>query len=217
MLLKIDNYSLYLVLTEQYGKGRSPVEVAKLAIKGGIDILQMREKDKSEEDLERLGKELLPLCRKSGVIFIVNDDPYLAHRLGADGVHLGQDDMERFPIDAVREIIGMDQLIGVSTQSIDQFEKANQSDVDYIAYGPIFHTLAKDDFIGTKDIKTVMNMARKPVVLIGGITLENMDEILNEGGENIAVIRDIMEADDIVKRTRLLKEKLNKYKKAGKV
>ena len=212
MLLKIDNYSLYLVLNEKYGKGRSAVEVATLAIKGGIDILQMREKEKSLDEMEELGKALLPLCRKHGVIFLVNDDPHLAHRLGADGVHLGQDDMERFPIEAVREIIGTDQIIGVSTHSIDQFDKANQADVDYIAFGPIFHTKTKDYFIGTKDIKTVITRARKPVILVGGITLENMDEVLREGGKNIAVIREIMEADDITAKTRQLKEKLIKCK-----
>jgi thiamine-phosphate pyrophosphorylase len=212
MTPKIDNYSLYLVLNEKYGKGRSALEVAKLAIKGGVDIIQMREKEKSETELEKLGSELLVLCKKHNVVFIVNDDPHLAHRVGADGVHLGQDDMERFPINAVRQIIGNDEIVGVSTHSIEQFEKANESDVDYIAYGPIFHTKTKDYFLGTKDIKEIMAIARKPVVLIGGITLENVDEVTRDGARNIAVIRDIMEADDIVARTKSLKEKLKRCK-----
>lgn len=211
-MLNIDNYSLYLVLSGQFGKGRSADEIAREAIKGGIDILQMREKDKSLDEMELLGKELRPLCKKDGVIFIVNDDPHLAHRIGADGVHLGQDDMERFPIDAVREIIGMDRLIGVSTHSLDQFEKANEADIDYIAYGPIFHTLTKDYYLGTKDIKKVMDLARKPVIFIGGLTLENMDDVLDEGAKNIAVIREIMEAKDIAGKTRAMKERLLKRK-----
>jgi thiamine-phosphate pyrophosphorylase len=212
MITTISDYSLYLVLNEKYGKGRSAVDVAKLAIKGGIDILQMREKEKTMDELEKLGSEILPMCKKHGVLFIVNDDPHLAHRIGADGVHLGQDDMERFPITAVREIIGNDQIIGVSTHSIDQFQKANQSDVDYIAYGPVFHTKTKNYFIGTGDISKVMSIARKPVIFIGGITLENMGEVLDKGGRNIAVIRDIMEADDITAKTRALKESLSKFK-----
>jgi thiamine-phosphate pyrophosphorylase len=188
------------------------VDIAKQAIAGGIDILQMREKDKTTDELEKLGGELLPLCKKHGVIFIVNDDPLLAHRIGADGVHLGQDDMERFPITAVRQIIGNDQLIGVSTHSVAQFEKANQSDVDYIAYGPVFHTKTKDYFIGTEDIAKVMSIARKPVIFIGGITLDSMGDILDRGGKNIAIIRDIMEADDVTSRTKSLKDKLNLIK-----
>lgn len=212
MINTISDYSLYLVLNEKYGKGRSALDVAKLAIKGGIDILQMREKDKTMDELEKLGREILPICRKHGVMFIVNDDPHLAHRIGADGVHLGQDDMERFPITAVREIIGADQIIGVSTHSIEQFQKANQSDVDYIAYGPVFSTKTKDYFIGTNDISKVMSMARKPVIFIGGLTLDNMDQVLDKGGRNIAVIREIMEADDITAKTIALKEGLVKYK-----
>lgn len=212
MITTIADYSLYLVLNEKYGKGRSAVDVARLAIKGGIDILQMREKEKTMDELEKLGREILPLCRKHGVLFIVNDDPHLAHRIDADGVHLGQDDMERFPITAVREIIGTDQIIGVSTHSIEQFQKANQSDVDYIAYGPIFSTKTKNYFIGTDDIAKVMSIARKPVIFIGGITLDNMGEVLDKGARNIAVIRDIMEADDITARTKMLKASLLKYR-----
>jgi thiamine-phosphate pyrophosphorylase len=212
MINTITDYSLYLVLNEKYGKGRSAIDVAKLAIKGGIDILQMREKNKAMDELEKLGREILPLCKKHGVLFIVNDDPHLAHRIGADGVHLGQDDMERFPIAAVREIIGADQIIGVSTHSIEQFQKANQSDVDYIAYGPVFSTKTKDYFIGTNDISKVMSMARKPVIFIGGLTLDNMNEVLDKGGKNIAVIREIMEADDITAKAIALKDRLIKYK-----
>ncbi|MFO7570495.1 MAG: thiamine phosphate synthase [Smithellaceae bacterium] len=85
--------SLYLVLSESYGKGRHPLDIARRAIDGGVDILQMREKDKTTDELLALGASLRRLCRQSGVVFIVNDDPELACRLDADGVHLGQEDL----------------------------------------------------------------------------------------------------------------------------
>lgn len=215
MVPEIGNYNLYLVLSKEYAKEKDPIDIAKLAIKGGIDILQMREKEGSMEELEKLGGEFLKLCRQHKVIFIVNDDPHLARRIGADGVHLGQDDIEHFPIDAAREVVGTDGIIGLSTHSVEQFEKANSADVDYIAFGPIFQTLTKNYFLGTNDIRKVMDMARKPVVFIGGINMSNIDKVMDEGARNIAVIRDIVQAEDVTARTKALKEKIKEREKVA--
>jgi len=209
---KIKDRSLYLVISEEYGMGRTAVQIAGAAISGGVDILQMREKDKSRQELSDLGLKLSALCRKNGTIFIVNDDPALAREVRADGVHLGQEDIKKFPLKELRKTIGNDKIIGISTHSFEQFEEANSADVDYIAFGPIFRTKTKDYFVGTGDIKTIIEAAKKPVFFIGGIDLSNIDDVLKEGARNIALIRGILEADDITAKTRQFKERLERLK-----
>lgn len=209
MLNQIKNYSLYLVLSQDCTLGKNAINVAKEAILGGIDILQMREKNKSKEELINLGRELRGLCKNNNVTFIVNDDPFIAKEVDADGLHLGQEDILKYPIELSRDIIGKDKVIGLSTHSFKQFKIANEEEVDYIAFGPIFYTPTKDYFIGTKDIKEVLAIAKKPVVFIGGINLSNLDEILNEGARTIALIRGIIQIEDIVSISKIFKQKMN--------
>jgi len=194
---KIKNNSLYLIITEEYGRGRSAAEIAKKAIAGGVDMIQMREKNRPREELIKIGKSIAALCGDKNVTFIVNDNPLLAKELGADGVHLGQEDMKLYPINKVRKLIGKNKIVGLSTHSLDQLAKANEDDCDYIAFGPIFPTKTKDYSIGTKDVRRVLEIAGKPVFFIGGINLSNIDTLLGKGAKNIAVIRAMLEADDI--------------------
>ena len=207
--------SLYLVLSEEYGGAVPLLRIAEQAIAGGVDILQMREKHKSHEELINLGKLFASLCKNNEVTFIVNDDPLLAKAVEADGVHLGQEDIEQYPINTVRQLIGQDKIIGLSTHSLEQFYSANQMDVDYLAFGPVFPTKTKNYHIGTGDISTVLQTALKPVVFIGGINTHNLDVLLAEGVSNIALIRDIMQAEDIVARTKWYKSRLMMGKKIG--
>lgn len=209
------NYSLYVVISEEYGLGRGAFEIAKLAIEGGVDILQMREKKKKKDELIELGKKISRLCQEKGTMFIVNDDPFIAKTVGANGLHLGQGDLEKYPLDKVRSILGKDKIIGVSTHSLEQFNAANAQDFDYISFGPLFFTKTKDYFIGTKDMAKIAGTARKPVVFIGGINLDNISEVLQKGGRVIGLIRAILESEDIPLRTKQFKEKLEEYKKGG--
>lgn len=212
-MAKIGDYSLYLVISEKYGLGRTALEIAKQAISGGVDIIQIREKDKPRSELAALAEELSKLCRKKNISFIVNDDPVIAKESGADGVHLGQEDLRVYGIKETRDIIGNDKIIGISTHSLLELEKANEEkNVDYIAYGPIFPTKTKNYFLGTKDIKEALRIAKKPVVFIGGINLSNLDEILAQGAKNIALIRDIVQAEDITMRAKSFKDRLIKEK-----
>ncbi|OPY88416.1 MAG: Thiamine-phosphate synthase [Syntrophaceae bacterium PtaU1.Bin231] len=204
----IKNGSLYLVLSEEYGDGKKALDVAGPAVAGGIDILQMREKYRSREELLRLGADLAALCRRNGVIFIVNDDPVLAGDVGADGVHLGQEDLIRFSVPAARALLGPGKIVGISTHSLRQVEEARALDPDYIAYGPIFPTETKDYCIGVGDVRKVLRIASRPVVFIGGINRSNLDVLLAEGARNIALIRDIMRAEDIAARAAWYKERL---------
>lgn len=176
---------------------------------GGVDIIQMREKDRSQEELIKLGKRLSSLCKSKGVTFIVNDDPYIAKEVGADGVHLGQEDIRRVSVREARRILGPGKIIGVSTESERQVEDANKEDVDYIGYGPVFRTAVKDKCVGTKDVGRILKISKKPVVFIGGITLSNIDELLNRGARNISLIRAITEADDIAGAAGNFRKKLD--------
>ena len=206
----IKDRSLYLVVSEEYGCGKTSVEIAKLAIAGGVDILQMREKNKTREELIALASKLSVLCKENDMPFIVNDDPEIARECGATGVHLGQEDVLKYSIARTRSILGEDKIIGVSTHSIPELLKANEQDVDYIAYGPIFHTKTKDYFIGTGDIKEAVRASKKPLVFIGGINLLNVDEVLRLGTGSIAVIRSIVESEDIAESVRAFKARIER-------
>jgi len=203
----IKNNSLYLVLSQEYSE-RNVLEIAEKAILGGVNIVQMREKDSSREEMINLGGALSLICIRSEVTFIINDDPSLVREVNADGVHLGQEDLEKWPVDETRKMLEKDKVIGVSAHSPEQFKQANNMDIDYIAFGPIFDTETKDYSIGTEDISRVLETAVKPVIFIGGIDLHNIDEILDKGGRNIAVIRAIMQADDVEKIARKLKDRI---------
>jgi thiamine-phosphate pyrophosphorylase len=205
---KLKEHNLYLVLSEECGKGRHAAEIAALAISGGVDILQMREKSLPHSELKKLGLELRKICSGSRVKFIVNDDPVLAGELNADGVHLGQDDLKKYSLENTRKLLGADKIVGISTHSFKQFKEANESDIDYIAFGPVFPTKTKDYFIGTEDVEEVLRDAKKPIVFIGGINLDNMDILLGKGAKNIALIRAILEAPDIEKAAADFKKKL---------
>lgn len=202
------NNSLYLVITEERCRGRSAMETAESAIEGGVDIIQMREKNRSKGELIDMGKDLARICKANGVTFIVNDDPFLAAEVGADGVHLGQEDTLKYPVDRTRKVLGPDKIIGISTHSMAQFAAADDGGVDYIAFGPIFETKTKGYFLGARDVGEVVRTAKRPVFFIGGIDLANIGDILKRGAKNIALIRGITEAEDIAVRTREFKRLL---------
>jgi len=202
----ISSGSLYLVISEGCDTTRPALEIAESGILGGVDIIQMREKNKSEAELIKLGKKLCRLCKNTGVKFIVNDDPDLAKKVGACGVHMGQEDIRQCPVSRARTILGKDKIIGISTHSYEEFKKATEEDVDYIAFGPIFKTKTKDYFIGTGDIKKVLRIKRKPVFFIGGINLSNIGPLIKMGVKNIAIIRAIAEASDREDAARKFKE-----------
>jgi len=214
-MAEIKDYSLYLVISEEYGAGKSAMEIARLAVAGKVDIIQMREKNRTRDELVKLACELSRFCKEKRVVFIVNDDPWIAKECDASGVHLGQEDILKYDITGTRKILGKGKIIGVSTHSLAQLNSANEKDIDYIAYGPIFPTKTKDYFLGFKDMKEVLKIARKPVFFIGGINLSNLDEILEQGAKNIAVIRGIIQAEDIIGIAKNFKDRLIREKERG--
>ncbi|MDD4202235.1 MAG: thiamine phosphate synthase [Candidatus Omnitrophica bacterium] len=207
--MKIKDKSLYLVTSQEFSGNKDSFYIAKEAIEAGVDILQMREKTKTRPELVSLGKKLCCLCRDRKVLFIVNDDPFLAKEVDANGVHLGQEDIKKHSIQEVRNILGKEKIIGLSTHSVEQFLEANEKDIDYIAFGPIFQTKTKNYCIGEGDVERVLTLSEKPIVFIGGINLDNIGRLVKKGAKHIAVIRAITEAEDITVQVHEFKKRIN--------
>lgn len=200
--------SLYVIITGAYGRGRTALEIAERAIAGGAEIVQLREKDRTSAELRAIGGEIAALCKRTGTLFIVNDDPALARALDADGVHLGREDLARWPVAKARAAIGPGKLIGLSATTLDEVRSADAADVDYIGFGPVFPTAVKDGCAGIDAVPGVLSVTAKPVVFIGGIDLSNIDRILASGARTVAVIRGVIAADDIEAAARQYREKM---------
>ncbi|MBI2523270.1 thiamine phosphate synthase [Candidatus Woesearchaeota archaeon] len=199
--------NLYVITESAISKGRSNEFVVKEAIKGGAEIIQLREKQWDKNKIKKEAIKLLEICRKNNVLFIVNDYVDVTLEIGADGVHLGQLDM---PIKEARKICGDKLIIGLSTHSIEQAIKADKEDVDYITIGPIFKTRAKDYTVGTRLIKEIVSKVSKPLIAIGGINKSNIDEVLAQGVRNVAVISAVVAAENVKEAAKEIVEKIKK-------
>ena len=168
----------------------------------GVRLLQYRNKRASARELFETSKKLLLLLSPLGVSLVVNDRPDVAAVAGANGVHVGQEDLG---VEEVRRVVGAEKLVGVSTHNLEQFERAAASSVDYIAVGPIFTTGTKsnlDPVVGTQFIREVRPLTDKPIIAIGGITLQRAPEIIESGADSVAVISDILRAPEPAARAR---------------
>ena len=185
-------FRLCLVLTRD-ACVRDPLEVAEAAGAGGVDCIQMREKDMSSRKLFEWGEILLPVCRKLGVPLVVNDLAEVAVALGADGVHVGQDDMH--PED-VRTLVGSDMWVGLSTHDLEQADEAAEIGVDYAGFGPVFATTTKNvgTGLGPDFLAAAVAVARVPLVAIGGILPENAWMVRDQA--SLAVSSGICSAED---------------------
>ena len=203
----VRDFKLYVIVDRNASARRDLIYVAKEAIVGGADMIQLRDKDATVKDLIMLGRALRKLTYKSGVLFIVNDRTDIAKAVDADGVHLGQDDL---PIKIARSILGKHKIIGLSTHSISQAEEAQKKGADYIGVGPIFATPTKPEYktVGVDLIRKVKDKIKIPFVAIGGINESNLDRVLTAGASRIAVIRAVCGAEDIRRAARNLKERL---------
>jgi len=188
---------LYLVCSAN-GSGRDggpPAELLREAVAGGVEIFQLREKSLPEQELMELAGATRALCERIGALFIVNDRPDVAVAAGADGVHVGQDDMGP---EAVREIVGERMLIGLSTHSAEEIDAVDPALVDYIGVGPVHETPTKQGrpAVGVELVRYAAANAPVPFFAIGGLTARNVGEVLDAGAERICVLRAIAEAED---------------------
>jgi thiamine-phosphate pyrophosphorylase len=177
-------------------------ECAQELADAGVRLLQYRNKLASARELLNSSRDLASFLIPRGVSFVVNDRPDVAVLAEASGVHVGQDDLE---VQQVRELVGQEKWVGVSTHNIEQFRKAAATSANYVAVGPVFATSSKvnpDPVIGTEFIRRVRALTDKPIVAIGGITLENAASVMGAGADCVAVISDIVRAPDRGKRAR---------------
>jgi thiamine-phosphate pyrophosphorylase len=175
----------------------------------GVELMQLRDKNASLPSSAQAGAKLFARSRElaaallpRGVKFIVNDRPDIAALAGASGVHVGQDDL---PPDEARRVVGPACWVGVSTHNLEQFREASATSADYIAVGPIFPTASKenpDPVVGLALLREVRRLTAKPIVAIGGITLERAEDVFRAGADSVAVIRDLICAKDPAQRAR---------------
>ncbi|MEW6358789.1 MAG: thiamine phosphate synthase [Planctomycetota bacterium] len=197
---------LYVLVTSAAAK-RPALEAADLAIQGGADAIQLREKDLSDPEFLDLARQMRDLCRKAGALFIVNDRISIAKLAGADGAHIGQDDL---PAVDARKILRKGKLLGVSTHNIAQARQAQAAGADYIGVGPIYPTKTKgyEKGVGVDFIRQVKGEIAVPFFAIGGVTLDRLDEVIAAGCTRVAVSSAVIGADDIAAAARRFKDKL---------
>lgn len=181
--------------------GRSHADVCAALVRGGARVIQLRDKAATFEELLDIGAQVRTITREAGVTLLVNDNPYLAREIDADGVHIGQED---FPADIVREVMGEDKIVGLSTHSKQQAIAALTLPIDYIGVGPIYGTNTKQSTnvpVGTSLLRWVRQHIPLPSVAIGGITTGTIPDVLAAGATNVAMIGELMRATDIAAKT----------------
>jgi len=196
--------AIYFVIGSQNSGARDPLSILEEALEGGITHFQLREKGKGAltgAALRDFALRCQQLCQSYSVPFIINDDIELACSIGADGVHVGQDDETA---SQVRQLIGENKLLGVSVHSVDEARLAIQDGADYVGMGPVFGTTSKTDAKKPAGVEEIIAVKREfpqlPIVGIGGITPENADQVWKAGVSGLAVISAIANATDIAKQ-----------------
>lgn len=182
-------------VSEALPSGRDPEDLLRAALSGGAGMLELRDREAPTATIDRAGATFRRLADTYGALFIVNDDPHLARDLGADGVHVGQEDM---PASEARAILGPDAIVGLSTHSRGQIEAAHSEPVDYISVGPIWETPTKAGrpATGLELIRAAAEVATLPWFAIGGIDLDNAAEVVAAGASRLCVVRAIRDARD---------------------
>ena len=207
MNIKKESLLLYAVTDRHWlAEGEPLSHAVQQALEGGATLVQIREKNLEEGAFEQEAIELQALCRRHHVPFIVNDNVELALRIGADGIHVGQEDMEA---GRVREMLGPDRILGVSAQTVEEALRAEAAGADYLGVGAVFPTGSKDDAVDVphETLKAICEAVSIPVVAIGGITYENTEMLKDSGIAGISVISAIFGQKEIEAATRKLRDR----------
>lgn len=206
-LRRFAQIDLYPVTCEALSAGRTDEQVLDACVEGGASIIQLRDKHAAKQTLVAKAKRWREITSRHGLLLIVNDYVDIAVGVGADGVHLGQDD---FPLVAARRL-APDMIIGVSTHNLAEAMAAQDSGADYVNIGPIFATRTKDglsEFLGPDAIRQIAPRLDLPFTVMGGITLDNIDQVLAAGAAKVAVVTAITGAADITAAVRTLRTRI---------
>jgi thiamine-phosphate pyrophosphorylase len=207
------NFDLYVITDETIAGGRSHAEIARRAALGGASIIQLRDKGRSCAGLTTIGREIAVITRKTGTVFIVNDRLDVAITCGADGVHIGQDDMS---VSTARQLAPPGFIIGVSVASVEDAIEAERDGADYLSLSPIFSTASKDDAgpgHGLDRLREIRRAVSIPVIAIGGINRQNVRDVIEAGADGIAVISAAVASPDITTAVRELRDLVREYKR----
>jgi thiamine-phosphate pyrophosphorylase len=212
-VISCSRWRLYVIVDRSAVGDRDLADVAGAAVRGGADVIQLRDKVASARELMAAAERLLAVTRAAGIPLIVNDRADVARAVGADGVHLGQEDL---PVAAARTLLGTDRLIGKSTHSLEQALAAAAEGADYLGVGPIFPTPTKAEYrsVGTPLIGDVARQVRIPWVCIGGIDGTNVGTVLEAGARCVAVVRAVCGAPDAEAAARSLKQEIEQFGRA---
>ena len=207
--MKQIDLSLYAITDENLIKPENLAEAVEQAISGGATVIQYRAKNKNSRQMYQEAVMIKKVCDKYGIPLIINDRVDIAIAVNADGVHVGQEDLD---VEVVRRIIGFDRILGLSTKNLEQVKKANSLPVDYIGFGSIFPTTTKENakVSGIETLKEVIKLSIQPVVAIGGINHKNVIEVLKTGCKNVAVVSAIFGSKDVYSATKKLKAVIEK-------
>lgn len=209
--MKVDKGSmlLYAVTDRTWLKGRSLADAVEEALKAGVTFLQLREKGLDHDSFLSLAKEIKNIANKYNIPYVINDNVDIAVACDADGVHVGQRDMEA---NDVRRIIGPDKILGVSAQTVEQAVKAEKNGADYIGVGTVFPTSTKLDAeaVSFETLKEICSTVSIPVVAIGGINADNIMKLAGSGIDGIAVVSAIFARDDITAAVKELRHLASK-------
>ncbi|WP_163717804.1 thiamine phosphate synthase [Mangrovibacterium lignilyticum] len=208
--MKTFDLSLYLVTDRSLSLGRPLEFIVDEAVKGGVTMVQLREKDCDSREFYELGIRLKSLLAPLNIPLIINDRLDIALAIDADGLHVGQSDL---PWQVARSILGKDKILGLSVETMEQAREANALDVDYIGISPVFATATKTDTFqpfGLEGLKAACALSKHPTVAIGGIKQENAAQIIAHGANGIAVVSAISMAENPMKAAEVLKQTIKK-------
>ena len=203
---------LYVIIdTQALVKGRSHIDVASQAIQGGAKTIQLRDKLQSKRELLPIAQQLRNLCAEHDVLFMVNDNLDLALATDADGLHLGQNDL---PIGVARKLLPIDKILGCSTTTVNQAIAAQSEGADYIAVGSIYPTTSKEtvEVVGLDRLRQIRQAVTLPLIAIGGITKDNVAEVMAAGADSVAVISAVVRAEYVEEAAREIAETLEAQK-----
>ncbi len=206
---RLSSARLYGIVDFGYIAENAVEAVTQSLLNGGADVIQLRAKGISLETISRAAEKIVPICKAAGIPFILNDYPEMAVQLGADGVHIGQDDGA---IADVRKIVGEEMIIGRSTHSLSQAKQALEDQADYIGFGPLFptHTKKGRPAIGLEEVfKMEAEVGiHLPAFCIGGIKPDNLPLVLSSGARRVVIVSHLLTAEDITSATAELKQSL---------